>query len=55
MPSPPSGFEGIVSWIVIVLGAVVTLYVYVAAIRCLLRPGEESPTHPKRLILTEDR
>jgi len=37
------------------IAGVVTMAVILAAIRMLLRPGEQAPDHPKRRVLDPDR
>ena len=34
---------------------VVTIYCILAAARCLIRPGETDPAHPKYRVLAPDR
>jgi hypothetical protein len=45
----------IVGWTIVAGGAVVTLWAIGFAVWATLRPGEEDPRHPKRLILKDDR
>jgi hypothetical protein len=40
---------------VVVMGTIATAVSFVLAFRMLIRPGEEEPDHPKRVILHEDR
>lgn len=41
--------------IIVVVGAVVTVWTIVVSIVWIVRPGETEPNHPKRVILREDR
>ena len=41
--------------LVIVVGAIITLFTVVASIYWCIRPGETDPNHPKRNILRSDR
>jgi site-specific recombinase len=40
---------------VVLIGAVATVFSFVLAFRFTVRPREDSPDHPKRLILRKDR
>jgi hypothetical protein len=51
---PPGGGD-VLGTIVVIVGAILTLYTFVVAARTTIRPGETDPDHPKRLILDEDR
>ncbi len=42
-------------WIVVVAGAVATLWTIGAALYWTFQPGETNPDHPKYLILKDDR
>jgi hypothetical protein len=52
--APPAGGDPL-GTIVVVLGAVATLYAFIVAVRTTIRPGETDAAHPKRLILKDDR
>jgi hypothetical protein len=41
--------------LVVIAGAIATVYAFVIAVRTTLRPGEVEATHPKQLILKDDR
>lgn len=45
----------VLGWIVVIAGSVATLWTIGAALYWTIRPGENEPTHPKRLILKDDR
>jgi hypothetical protein len=51
---PPPGGDPL-GTIVVMIGALVTLYAFAVAVRTTLRPGEEGATHPKRLIFKDGR
>jgi hypothetical protein len=51
----PPGSGDVLGTIVVIIGAILTLYTFVVAVRATLRPGETAGDHPKRLILDEDR
>jgi hypothetical protein len=51
---PPGGGD-VLGTIVVIVGAILTLYTFVVAARTTFRPGETDGDHPKRLILDEDR
>jgi hypothetical protein len=51
---PPPGGDPL-GTIVVMIGALATLYAFVVAVRTTLRPGEEGATHPKRLIFKDGR
>jgi hypothetical protein len=42
-------------WIIAIAGAVVTLWTILFAVRAMVSPGETDPSHPKQLILKDDR
>lgn len=45
----------IFGWAVVIAGTLATLWTIGATVYWLIRPGETSPDHPKRLILRKDR
>ena len=45
----------VVGWVIVVIGGITTLATIVAAVKWTLHAGEQSPDHPKRLILKSDR
>jgi len=51
---PPAGGD-VLGTIVVVVGAILTLYTFVVAVRTTFRPGEREDAHPKRLIFKDDR
>lgn len=51
---PPAGGD-VPGTIVVIVGAILTLYTFVVAVRTTFRPGETEGTHPKLLILEDDR
>jgi hypothetical protein len=51
---PPAGGD-LLGTIIVIAGAIVTLYTFVVAARTTFRPGETEDTHPKLLILKDDR
>lgn len=51
---PPHGND-ILGVIVVVSGALATLWVFILAFRATLWPGEEEVDHPKYLIFKDDR
>ncbi len=51
---PPSGGD-LMGTLVVVAGALATLYAFVLAFRATLWPGETACDHPKHLILRDDR
>jgi hypothetical protein len=51
---PPPGGDPF-GTIVVLCGAIATLYAFVVAIRTTIRPGETDETHPKHLIFKDDR
>ncbi len=50
-PFADLGFWG---WAAAVAAAVVTVWVIWQAVRWTLKPGEEDPGHPKRMIFDDD-
>ena len=52
--APPSGGD-VLGSIVVVAGAIATLYAFLLAFRATVRPGETAPDHPKHSILRDDR
>jgi hypothetical protein len=42
-------------WIIVVVGALATIWTIGASIYWIARPGEREPEHPKNLILRSDR
>jgi hypothetical protein len=52
--APPAGGD-IFGTIVVIVGALATLYAFVVAVRSTVSPGEHAPSHPKYLILEDDR
>ncbi len=54
-PHPHGALDLLLGWCAIVIGSGATLYTIVAAVYWSVRPGEDAPDHPKRLILREDR
>ena len=53
MGPPPGG--DVLGTIVVVGGALATLYAFVMTVWVTLRPGEKGPDHPKNLVLRDDR
>lgn len=53
MGAPPGG--DVLGTIVVIVGAIATLYAFVVAARTTFRPGETDSTHPKLLIFKDDR
>jgi hypothetical protein len=51
---PPVGGD-VIGTIVVIVGAIVTLYAFVVAVRTTIRPGETEDAHPKLLIFKDDR
>jgi hypothetical protein len=51
---PPGGGD-LLGTIAVIVGAILTLYTFVVAVRTTFAPGETDGDHPKRLILDEDR
>jgi hypothetical protein len=51
----PPGSGDLLGTIVVIVGAILTLYTFVVAVRTTVAPGETDGDHPKRLILDEDR
>jgi hypothetical protein len=51
---PPGGGD-VLGTIAVIVGAILTLYTFVVAVRTTFRPGETAADHPKLLILDEDR
>jgi NADH:ubiquinone oxidoreductase subunit 6 (subunit J) len=51
---PPSGGD-VLGTIVVIVGAILTLYTFVVAVRTTFRPGETEDAHPKLLIFKDDR
>ncbi len=51
---PPAGGD-LLGTVVVIAGALATLYAFVLAFRATLWPGETAPTHPKYLIFKDDR
>jgi NADH:ubiquinone oxidoreductase subunit 6 (subunit J) len=51
---PPAGGD-IVGTVVVIAGAILTLYTFVVAVRTTFRPGETESAHPKLLIFKDDR
>jgi hypothetical protein len=52
--APPSGGDAL-GTIVVIAGALATLYAFILAFRATLWPGETAPDHPKNLIFKDDR
>ncbi|MGZ3505160.1 MAG: hypothetical protein ACXVAM_14355 [Vulcanimicrobiaceae bacterium] len=52
MPPPMHDLGG---WAIVAAGAVATIWSFIAAIYCTIRPGETQADHPKRMILRKDR
>lgn len=52
--SPPAGGD-VLGTIVVIAGAIATLYTFVVAVRTTFRPGETDAGHPKLLIFKDDR
>lgn len=50
-PSP----HDVLGWMVVVIGAITTIATIVASVYWTVRPGENDPQHPKRLVLKDDR
>jgi hypothetical protein len=55
MPMTPPAAGDPLGTIVVIFGAIATLYAFIVAIRTTLHPGETDAGHPKRLILKDDR
>jgi hypothetical protein len=51
---PPAGGDAL-GTIVVIAGAIATLYTFVLAARTTFHPGETEDTHPKLLIFKDDR
>jgi hypothetical protein len=51
---PPAGGD-LAGTLIVVVGAIATLFAFVAAFRATVWPGETAPDHPKHLILRDDR
>jgi NADH:ubiquinone oxidoreductase subunit 6 (subunit J) len=51
---PPAGGD-LLGTIVVIVGAIATLYAFVVAVRTTFRPGETEAGHPKLLIFKDDR
>jgi hypothetical protein len=51
---PPAGGD-LLGTIVVIVGAILTLYTFVLAVRTTFRPGENDDAHPKMLIFKDDR
>jgi len=51
---PPAGGD-LLGTIVVIAGAIATLYTFVVAVRTTFRPGETDGAHPKLLIFKDDR
>lgn len=54
MSMHPSAHDPL-GWLVVAIGTLVTIWTIGAAIYWTIRPGENDPQHPKRLILKDDR
>jgi hypothetical protein len=52
--APPAGGD-LLGIAIVVVGALVTLWTIVLAVRASVRPGETDPAHPKYRILEDDR
>jgi len=46
-----AGPDGYVDYLIALLMVLITLYVLVASVKCLIRPAEKDQQHIKRLIL----
>ena len=53
MGPPPGG--DLLGTIVVIVGAILTLYTFVLAVRTTVRPGETESEHPKLLIFKDNR
>lgn len=42
-------------WIIVIVGAIATVWTIGASIYWIIWPGEREPAHPKNLILRSDR
>jgi hypothetical protein len=51
---PPPGGDPL-GTIVVMIGALATLYAFAVAIRTTIHPGETDALHPKRVIFKDDR
>lgn len=51
---PPGGGD-LLGTLVVIAGTIATVYAFVVAVRTTLHPGELEVTHPKQLILKDDR
>ena len=51
---PPPGGD-LLGTIVVIAGAIATVYTFVVAVRTTFRPGETDTRHPKFLIFKDDR
>ncbi len=51
---PPAGGD-VLGTLVVIAGTIATVYAFVVAVRTTFRPGEIEPSHPKQLILKDDR
>lgn len=52
--APPTGGDPI-GTIVVIAGAIATLYAFIVAVRATIAPGEARGDHPKNIILRADR
>lgn len=51
----PLAGDGLLGWLVVIVGAVATIFAIASTIYWFLRPGETEPDHPKRIVLRSDR
>jgi len=51
----PALQDDILGWIIVIIGTIATIYTIVAVIYWIIRPGETDPSHPKRIIMKDDR
>jgi hypothetical protein len=55
MPMLPTLAHDPLGWAVIACGAIATTFTILISIYWVIRPGESDPSHPKNLILRDDR
>ncbi|MEO6992933.1 MAG: hypothetical protein ABI273_04860 [Lacunisphaera sp.] len=48
------GPQGNFDYVIVAITAVIVLFAFVYAIKCVCRPGEQDANHIKRIILIED-
>jgi len=55
MQAPRGDIYDVFGWAVVVIGTIATIYTFAACVYWVVRPGEMSVDHPKRIIMRDDR